>query len=85
MINLTEELTDFENEYGFDDYIESDEGEEYIGDRVENVLKRNGITKYAITETYAFDSPGYDVNILSVAYVDKDGNIQLDTLSLISY
>lgn len=86
MINLTKELTEFENEYGYNSYIEIEGGDEkYIGDKVEDVLISNGIDKFKVIETYAFDSPGYDVNILSVAYIGKDGNIQLDTFELISY
>ncbi len=86
MINLTEELKTFENGVcgGYHEYIYNDNDEKYIGDHIENYLKERGVSNFAIENTYAFDNPGIDIRILSVAYEGKDGSIELETFELIS-
>lgn len=87
MAELTKVLEPFENEScgGYREYISDGDYEElFIGDAIEEALKGYGIEQYEHIVTHAFDSPGVDVSILSVSYIDLEGNLRLRSFELIS-
>lgn len=58
-------------EYWYDE--EDYNNETYIEDFVEEFFKKEGITSFQINNTSAFDSPGYDCSVLSIAWNDAYG------------
>ena len=50
-------------------------------EEIENVLKDNGISKYEISIDDMFDSPGYDVYSVSVAWIEN-GELELAVSSI---
>lgn len=64
----------------------TDDSNDYdILDEIEQKLKENNIS-FKIVITDAFDSPGYDSSVLSIAYIQpSDNSIGLETILLERY
>lgn len=60
--------------YAYDDKDNEFNIEEFVYD----IFINKGIT-CAVEITYAFDSPGYDCDVLSVSWINKDGTLSLET------
>lgn len=67
---------------GGDGYSFHDENERYIGDVVEEWLRSNDVSQYEVEEVTAFESCGYDVSVLCVAWVAKNGKLNTYNLLL---
>jgi hypothetical protein len=49
---------------------------EYLEDSIEEILKNSeDVTQYKVSETDAFESPGYDTGVVYAAWVETDGTL----------
>lgn len=47
-----------------------------LEEEIEKVFKENGITQYDFCMIGGFDSPGYSLNCMCIAYIDLKGRLQ---------
>lgn len=59
-----------------------DDDDRYIGDVIERWLRDNKVEQYNIEEVTAFESCGYDVSVLCVAWVAANGKLNAYNLLL---
>ncbi len=58
-----------------------EEGDTECTEEIEQLLVENGITQYEISVDDMFDSPGYDVYSVSVAWIEN-GKLELAVSSI---
>ena len=59
-----------------DSFILKYNNEESLEDSIEEILKNSeDVTQYEVSETDAFESPGYDTGVVYAAWVETDGTL----------
>lgn len=85
-IDLRSIEKDYENEDcgGYHDEIYDETREDWVNlvDAVRDEVERGGGTNLVYEDGGGFNSPGYDVNVLAIAYLDGKGIVQLHTYEI---
>ena len=60
------------------EFLDKEDREEYtFEEEMEKVFKKLGITQYNFCRVGGFESPGYDLNCVYIAYIDLDGKLKV--------
>jgi hypothetical protein len=86
MTNIESKLFDEISKEGFadldeDHYVKYNKEDLRIEDFIKLFFKRNKINNFIVESTEAFTSPGYDCEVVSIAWIE-DNELQLTTILL---